>query len=120
MILNYDIVFNSKNLKDSKLDKSQRMRFGEVINISKKIPKFDIFLEPYDELLRNKLIHGDFSIDYVNRKIVYLGGETKFEKLLQNTRNISSIFVTYAWAIFYDLRMDMEKAYTFLDNLEIK
>jgi hypothetical protein len=93
-------------------------KFGQVLNLAKKIPNFEIFLEPYNMLLRNKIVHSDFSIDYVNKKIIYSGGETKFSELLLKSRNLVMIFIVYAWAFNYDMRKDMEKAYVFLETVD--
>jgi len=120
MILSNDLVYKDKELSELNYKKLSKLDFARVLALTKEIEGFDVFLKPYDKTLRNKILHKEFSVDYENKKILYSGGETSFKKLLENSKDISTILLSYAWLYYFDLKANLQKAYNVIEGLQQK
>lgn len=123
MISAYELVYESKPFKESEYKQLSRKNFGSMIKLTGKIPDFDVFREPYDKTLRNKIIHKDFKIDYNNRVIIYSSQKISFRDLLIKTRNILEVLASINYVYIFNSRKKLQKAYQLLiteDNTSIK
>jgi len=120
MILCSELVYEDQELPKLNYNKIFKLRFATVLEISKKIPNFGIFLTHYNKTLRNKIVHRDYSIDYVNQMVVYKNGRLTFKELLATNKEIATILLSYIWIFHFDTRVSLEKVYDQMDqwNLE--
>lgn len=121
MILANNLVHSKEPFQDSKyeqLSKIGKKNFNELIKITKRIPDFNVFREPYDRMLRNKIIHKDFRIDYKNKLIHYSSQKITFKVLLLKTRNLQVIYLSYSLLFTFDMRKNLQKAYNLLIDEE--
>lgn len=116
MVLSNDLVYGGKQLEELNYNKISKLDFAKILGLTKKINNFDIFVVPYNKKLRNKILHKEFSIDYTNKKIVYKGGETTFKELLDNSKEISVMLLSYAWLYYFDMKRELEKAYHIVEK----
>jgi len=113
-----DLIYKEKKITNQEMNKVFKRRFMDIIKLGEKINNFEIFLVPYDNTLRNKIIHKDYYIDYNNKKIKYANKEIDFKQFLNNSREILLILFSWFWIFHFDVRNTLEKACNILDKYE--
>jgi hypothetical protein len=119
MVLTNDLVYDNEPFLESRyewLSNMSKKNFNGLVKITKRIPDFDVFREPYDRTLRNKIIHKDFRIDYKNKLIQYSSEKITFKDLLLKTKNLQAIFFSYSLLFTFDMRKNLQSMYNLLIN----
>lgn len=119
----YELVYENKPFKESEYKKLSKKNFGSVIELTEKIPDFDVFRKPYGRALRNKITHKEFKINYNNKTVIYLNRKISFKDLSIKTRNILEVLVSINYIYNFISRKKLQKAYQLLiteENVSIK
>ncbi len=114
MIFAYELVYESKPFEEERFKQLSKKDFYLILQLTEKIPDFEVFRVPYNNKLRNHLVHPSFKIDYTNKMVIYSSTRISFKDVLTQTRNLLEVLASNNFIYVFISRKKIQEAYYLL------